>query len=547
MASLSAAAHPLGTFSVLDGKRMINLLEIPEFKKAVPIIDRFEQHGFEAYFVGGGVRDTLLHLPISDVDIASSATPEEIQDIFPITFDVGIKHGTVMVLHERETYEVTTFRTESKYEKFRRPEKVEYVRSLEEDLKRRDFTINAIALDRNGNLEDPFEGQKDIERKLIRAVGNPEERFREDALRMMRAARFMSQLGFDVEEKTKNAVEDYHPLLSKIAVERIRDEWTKLLVGRNRKGGLRFFVETRLFQMCPGLQNQDEKLIDLALFPIQFQTPLIAWTVLLHFLDVPFEKLDTFLRSWKLSKKEMESIKKAYQALQVRLERHWDNQLLFKTGIKIALEVEEILTGFGLVSEINRLLTMDKQLPIHSTHEIQIDGKEIMELLGFHRGGPYLGKILNDIQTRILTGKLLNEKETIRQFIQRRRMIYLDEVRQMNYTVKANETAAAMGSGDLEVLATPALIAYMENACKEMMKSLLESQQTSLGVQINVTHSAPSLPGAIITIETRMKELNGNRYSFSIVAKDQDQIIALGEHTRAIVNTKEFMKKLTKE
>lgn len=524
---------------------MINVQEIPEFRKAIPILERIEEKGYEAYFVGGGVRDTLLHLPISDVDIASSATPEEIQAIFPITFDVGIKHGTVMVLHERETYEITTFRTESRYEKFRRPEKVEYVRSLEEDLKRRDFTINAIAMDRYGQLVDPFQGQEDIAGRLIRAVGNPEERFREDALRMMRAARFMSQLGFDVEERTKRAVVDYHPLLSKIAIERIREEWTKLLVGRNRKGGVRFFVETRLFQMCPGMQNQDEKLVDLALFPLQFRTPLIAWTVLVHFLEVPLEKLEAFLRSWKLSKKEIDNVKKAYQALQIRLERFWDNRLLYQTGIKIALEVEEVLTGFGMVSDINRLLMLDKQLPIHSMQEVQINGKEIMDLLGFKRGGPYLGTILEDVESRILDGRLHNEKETIKSFIQRRRFIYLDEVRPMNYTVKENETAVAVGSGDLAVLATPVLIGYMENACKEMMKSLLESHQTSVGVFISVTHSAPSLPGAVITIETRIKELHGNRYSFSVVAREDEQIVAVGEHTRAVVDIEKFMKKLT--
>ncbi|HRK99784.1 MAG TPA: CCA tRNA nucleotidyltransferase, partial [Trichococcus flocculiformis] len=182
------------------------IIEAPEFQKAIPIIEAIERAGYEAYFVGGSVRDALLHLDISDVDIASSAMPEEIQRIFPITFDVGIQHGTVMVLHERETYEITTFRTESKYEKFRRPEKVEYVRSLQDDLKRRDFTINAIAIDRHGNIKDFFSGQEDLANKLIRAVGNPEERFREDALRMMRAARFVSQLDFEIEQATKEAI-----------------------------------------------------------------------------------------------------------------------------------------------------------------------------------------------------------------------------------------------------------------------------------------------------------------------------------------------------
>lgn len=526
---------------------MINVNKIPEFKKAVPLIESIEKAGYEAYFVGGGVRDTLLHLPISDVDIASSATPQEIQRIFPITFDVGIKHGTVMVLHEKETYEITTFRTESKYENFRRPEKVNYVRNLEEDLKRRDFTINAIALDRRGNLHDPFEGQQDIQKRLIRAVGNPTERFREDALRMMRAARFMSQLGFDVEKHTKEAVEDYHPLLSKIAVERIRDEWTKLLVGRNRKGGIKFFIETRLFQMCPGFQNRDEQLIDVALFPLSFQTTLIGWTVLLHFLEVKMEEVEAYLRAWKLSNKEINEIKTAYQALEVRLERFWDHPLLFQTGMETAVQIEEILVGFGVSNDLNRLLALDKTLPIRSVKEIQINGREVMALLDSQRGGPYLGIILADIKKRILDGRLANNKNIIQEFISKRRFIYLDEIKRDEYVVEEHDTARVMGSGDLEVLASPALVAYMENSCKNMLNGLLSPDETSVGTFFSLKHSAPSLPGTKITIETRIKELHGNKYSFSIVAKENDQIIAMAEHTRAIVEKEKFMKKITKK
>ncbi|MGP6146227.1 CCA tRNA nucleotidyltransferase [Jeotgalibaca sp. A122] len=524
---------------------MINVKQIPEFNKAIPIIEKIEEAGFEAYFVGGGVRDTLLHLPISDVDIASSATPDEIQRIFPITFDVGIKHGTVMVLYDKETYEITTFRTESKYEKFRRPEKVDYVRSLEEDLKRRDFTINAIALNRMGQIKDPFDGQKDIDVKLIRAVGNPIERFREDALRMMRAARFMSQLGFNIEPETKAAVVDYHPLLSKIAIERVREEWTKLLLGRNRKGGIKFFVETRLYHMCPGLQNKQDELIDLALFPLQFKTSLAAWTTLLYFLDVEKEEVDEFLRGWKLSNKEINQIRKAYHALKSRLNEFWDFHLLFETGIAIALEVEELITGFGLTNDVNRLLALDKTMPIHSIQDMSINGKEVMALLGSKRGGPYLGTILSDVKNRILSQRLENDKEIIKTFIEKRRFIYLDEVHTKSYTVTENDTAEKMGSGDLTVLSSPSLIAFMENCCKEMMAGLVENGQTTVGTFISMKHSAPSKIGATIIVEARIKELSGSKYSFSVVARDGEEIIAIGEHTRAVVDSEKFMKKIT--
>ena len=168
-----------------------------EYQKALPILKKIEAAGFEAYFVGGSVRDVLLGQPIHDVDIATSAFPAEIKEIFPRTIDVGIEHGTVLVLDGDEQYEITTFRTESAYQDFRRPDQVEFVRSLEEDLKRRDFTINAFALKEDGEIVDLFDGLVDLENNVLRAVGNPHERFHEDALRMMRGLRFVSQLGFN--------------------------------------------------------------------------------------------------------------------------------------------------------------------------------------------------------------------------------------------------------------------------------------------------------------------------------------------------------------
>ena len=156
-----------------------------EFQEALPVLEKIKAAGFEAYFVGGSVRDVLLGHPIHDVDIASSSYPEETKKIFPRTVDIGIEHGTVLVLENGHDYEVTTFRTEDLYVDYRRPSQVSFVRSLEEDLKRRDFTINAFALDEKANIIDKFNGLVDLEQKILRAVGNAAERFNEDALRIM--------------------------------------------------------------------------------------------------------------------------------------------------------------------------------------------------------------------------------------------------------------------------------------------------------------------------------------------------------------------------
>ena len=156
----------------------MKLKQLPlEYQKAIPVLKKLENEGYEAYFVGGSVRDILLNQPIHDVDIATSAFPEEIKQLFPKTIDIGIEHGTVLVLENDEQYEITTFRTESTYQDYRRPDHVEFVRSLAEDLKRRDFTINAFALKEDGEIIDLFDGLQDLEEQILRAVGNPHERF----------------------------------------------------------------------------------------------------------------------------------------------------------------------------------------------------------------------------------------------------------------------------------------------------------------------------------------------------------------------------------
>ncbi|MBP3313422.1 MAG: CCA tRNA nucleotidyltransferase [Oscillospiraceae bacterium] len=194
------------------------------------ILQQLNLAGFEAYFVGGCVRDTLLSRPVHDWDITTSATPEEVMQVFPHTVPTGIQHGTVTVVEDGKNYEVTTFRTDGEYLDSRHPQNVQFVRSLREDLSRRDFTINAMAMDSEGNLTDLFGGQEDLRAKIIRPVGDGETRFREDALRMLRAFRFSAQLDFTIEPKAVNAVKKLHPLCKALSVERVRDEVEKTLL-----------------------------------------------------------------------------------------------------------------------------------------------------------------------------------------------------------------------------------------------------------------------------------------------------------------------------
>jgi tRNA nucleotidyltransferase (CCA-adding enzyme) len=203
-------------------------IRIPE--KVNRILAELQQAGYEAYAVGGCVRDSLLGREPNDWDITTSAKPEQVKALFRRTVDTGIRHGTVTVMAGKDAFEVTTYRIDGTYEDGRHPDSVTFTASLAEDLKRRDFTINALAYNPKDGLVDLFDGTGDMQRKVIRAVGDPQERFSEDALRIMRAVRFSAQLGYSIDAGTREAIEKHAPDLRRISAERIHAELTKLLV-----------------------------------------------------------------------------------------------------------------------------------------------------------------------------------------------------------------------------------------------------------------------------------------------------------------------------
>ena len=203
-------------------------IQIPE--KVNMIIQQLTQSGYEAYAVGGCVRDIILGRIPEDWDITTSAKPEEVKRLFKRTIDTGIQHGTVTILIDMEHFEVTTYRLDGEYEDNRHPKEVSFTSSLREDLKRRDFTINAMAYNDQEGLIDLFDGLRDLENRVIRCVGSAAQRFDEDALRILRAVRFSAQLGFQIEDSTMRAVQSKAKLLQNISAERIREELTKLLI-----------------------------------------------------------------------------------------------------------------------------------------------------------------------------------------------------------------------------------------------------------------------------------------------------------------------------
>ena len=389
----------------------------PLFLEALPVMQQLVDAGYEAYFVGGSVRDMLLHKPISDVDIATSATPQEVKEIFSHTVDVGIEHGTVMVIHHKEGYEVTTFRTEEGYEDFRHPDKVTFVRSLEEDLKRRDFTINALAIGIDDQLIDFFDGIGDLERQCIRCVGDAKERFNEDALRMFRAVRFVGQLGFQIEEETKNAISLLKMNLSKVAVERMKVEFEKMIQSSYRKDALKLFVETGLYQACPLFDGKEDILLKLAEFPLKEMSVLQAWILFVDELNLSDKEVTHLLKSWKSSNEQIRDVLVGYKTYRARKEDEWNFFLAYACPYEVACEVEQLLIAQAKSTSMEVLESTYHSLPICSMNDIQLNGHDIIRILKLDKKGPIIGKVLKTVEKMILEQSIQNDAEILESYV----------------------------------------------------------------------------------------------------------------------------------
>lgn len=379
-----------------------------QLRAAVPVLERINQAGFEVYFVGGCVRDTLLRRPLHDVDLATSAYPQEIKQIFPQTIDTGIEHGTVTVIYQKKAYEITTFRTESGYQDYRRPDKVEFVRSLKEDLKRRDFTINALAMNAQGEIIDLFAGIADLQQRQIRAVGVAADRFHEDALRMLRAVRFQAQLNFTIEKQTLAGIKTNSALLSHIATERIREEFIKLMEGSNRQAGLISLYQTQLYRFCPGLATYDFTEF------LQFAAGQIAdeatvWSFLAYLGKLKRAQVRPFLRQWKVANNNIKLVQAAIELLDNYQGSNWQLYIAGQAATATAAQVLRLTSQQELAEQ---LIEQYQDLPLKSPHQLAINGQQIMQVLNLSPG-PQIGQYLKQIQQAIVAGQLVNDYQTI--------------------------------------------------------------------------------------------------------------------------------------
>lgn len=388
------------------------------------IINQLNKHGFEAYFVGGAVRDSLLGRKISDIDIATSAPPEKVVTIFPKTIPVGIEHGTVIVRMEHLSFEVTTFRRESNYQDYRHPSSVDFITSITEDLKRRDFTINAMALTVDGDLIDPFDGQSDIRQKVIKAVGLPDERFSEDPLRMMRAIRFLSMLDFSLDATTRGSIIRNKVLLEKIAVERLLVEFEKLLLGVAASRAINELMDTGLYLHLPGLTNP--KVLQIfasyhvpTTWKIEEKWALLCYTCEIH-------EPATFLKKWKLSNQKIKRIVHLVSLLSKYELIDITDWFLYKEGLDFTssfIRIKELLnqTVFSSLDVRNAY----KELPIHTRKAMRVNGNDLQQWL--NKGpGPWIQMLIEEIEKMIVTGKLENNDAAIKEWVRWRSQLETD-------------------------------------------------------------------------------------------------------------------------
>lgn len=381
------------------------MLKIPQ--KISNVISVLESHGHQAYIVGGCVRDMLLGKTPNDFDITTSANPDEVMEIFEKTVPTGIKHGTVTVIIEGEPIEVTTFREEFGYSDNRRPDNVAFVRSLEKDLMRRDFTVNAMAYSESEGLKDYYSGSEDLNNRILKAVGNPEERFREDALRILRLFRFASQLEFEIEENTLSSAIKMQKGLENISRERIFSELYKTACGKNPKA-LKPLIENGGLEFL-GIKN----LPDFDLMKKYSEDSDLCFYLLVSV----GENISEILNELKVSNK----IKKLCDTL-IRLKKCGEpfdksglkemlaiaGEVILKDYIKISLSDSEIMITEKMIDEI-----IENNEPYLISH-LKIGGKHLIKL-GI--SGEDVGKKLEIMRKFIIKNPEKNNYNDLKDFL----------------------------------------------------------------------------------------------------------------------------------
>ena len=354
-------------------------------KKNLEILKKIESNGYSAYIVGGYVRDYIMKYDSSDVDICTNAKPKDLIKIFDNAVLPKEKYGAVTIRYKNVRYEITTFRKELKYEN-RKPIEIEYTDDLNEDIKRRDFTINSLCMDSNGNIIDSFNGKNDIEKRIIRSLGSSSVKFYEDPLRILRAIRFATILNFKLDKDVVVGIKENAKFLKDISYDRKKTELNKIFASKNIKYGLKLINTFNLGEY-----------LDLNFNKIKFTSDILGVWAQLDVIDkYPFTKI------------EKESIKNILNIVENKTISKHD---IYKYGLYTTSIAAEIL---GINKNV--IVRLERKLPIHSKKDIEITTNEIIKLVN-RKPGQWLSKIYEDLEINIVNSKLENNNDKIKEYI----------------------------------------------------------------------------------------------------------------------------------
>lgn len=413
--------------------------------EATEIVHLLQHHGHQAYFVGGYVRDKVWYDredASDDIDIATSARPEEVMRIFPRAVATGLQHGTVTVVGKHLACEVTTFRTEEGYADHRRPDQVTFVDSLYEDLKRRDFTMNAMAMDVEGKLIDPFGGREDLANRVLRCVGDAQERFAEDGLRMLRCIRFAANYELHIEDETWQALLKQKALLKHIAVERQRIEMEKMMAGPAPHTGWQLLCESGLLcesQVAAYIPHEALCMaIDVGIGQLlgELEHEHLRWVLLLLASGMSLNDVRTLLRKLTFSKRQSGEVSRIiafHEAVRLShrsqvmddLAQAW-KMLCLQHSEPVALDWLWMLQVIDKHQEAKALLHLDQsqvdiylrhgkcwldEMPVRGLQDLHISGADIASL--HDRPGPWIGELLQRLLIETALNQLANDKSTL--------------------------------------------------------------------------------------------------------------------------------------
>jgi tRNA nucleotidyltransferase (CCA-adding enzyme) len=398
-----------------ESESVMNVVE-----KGKEILCLLENHGHQAYLVGGCVRDSLLQRSIHDVDICTSALPEEVLSLFDYTIPTGLKHGTVSVMWKGERFEVTTFRTEGQYQNSRHPEHVSFVRSLKKDLERRDFTMNAIAMDKHGEIVDYFQGIEDLKQKRIRTVGTSKDRFAEDALRMLRAIRFSAQLGFSIEKEILQSIRSTASDLNLISIERKTSEFEKMMAAGEVSHGISYLLQGDIVHQAYPFTLLAEAFAKVVRLPLKELLLLERWLLLITSGPYTQATVYQFLHRLTLRKRFVKELKKLYKIQTQSEDRIKASEFqpleLFHMGwqeTKAVLKVNQLRTSGQIIEvELEKIDQIFQSFPIQDIRELQVSGHELMIALN-KTPGPWIQSALHLLVSTVVTGQVENQKENL--------------------------------------------------------------------------------------------------------------------------------------